>query len=227
MASPDRYDPLPSLPQIPAFLFRKLSPRGRRVAAGLGGGLLLCFAIGVVVGLPQIQSGKQERAQAEAERAATDKAALEARLKAEQRPVRGDGPAATAGLSLGATLAAREALLGSLAVAIERDAASRVRSGDLEQPVREVECEPFPRSRGPDPATLADRPLGNYACLAETAAIPAGGATVGGSVGYPYRAQVRFTDGRFTFCKVSGRPGEKALPARPVVTVPPECGGAA
>jgi hypothetical protein len=221
----DRYDPLPSLPEIPLWLWRKLSPRGRRVAAVAGALLLVAVAAGLVLGGPRIDEGKRARAAREAEQAAARRAALERRLSAEQRPRTGRGPAA-AGLPRDEALAARRALVAGLATAIERDARGRRRSGEIDRAVRSVTCDPFPRqTSGADPADRLDRPSGRYACLAVTADIPAGGATVGGAVGYPYRARVAFPDGAYTYCKVSGRPGEKALLARPVVTVPRACGG--
>jgi hypothetical protein len=222
---PDRYDPLPSLPAIPRHLWRKLSSRGRRIAGAAGALLLVAAVAGLVLGGPRIDEGKRDRAAREAARAAAARAELERRLSAEQRPIRGHGPAA-GGLPRREALEARRALVAGLASAVERDARARRRAGEIEEAVRSVTCEPFPRSTsGADPAARLDRPSGRYACLAVTANIPAGGATVGGAVGYPYRARVAFPGGTFTYCKVSGRPGEKALPARPVVTVPRACGG--
>jgi len=203
----DRYDPLPSLPEIPRWLWRKLSPRGKRIAGAMGGLLLVAAVAGIVLGGPRIDAGKRARTAQEAEQAAARRAELERRLAAEQRPRTGHGPAA-AGLPRGEALEARRG------------------GGEIDHTVRSVSCDPFPRAAsGPDPAGRLDRPAGRYACLAVTADIPEGGATVGGAVGYPYRARVAFSDGAYTYCKVSGRPGEKALPARPVVTVPRACGG--
>ena len=44
-------------------------------------------------------------------------------------------------------------------------------------------------------------------------------------IGLPYRALVDFPSGRFTYCKVSGRPGEGSLRREILVTVPAACGG--
>jgi hypothetical protein len=221
----DRYDPLPSLPEIPGWLWRKLSPRGKRIAGAAGALLLVAAVAGIVLGGPRIDAGKRARAAREAEQAAARRAELERRLAAEQRPRTGHGPAA-AGLPRGEALEARRGLVAGLAGAIERDARTRRRAGEIDRAVRSATCDPFPRAAsGADPAGRLDRRTGRYACLAVTADIPEGGATVGGAVGYPYRARVAFSDGAYTYCKVSGRPGEKALPARPVVTVPRACGG--
>ena len=45
------------------------------------------------------------------------------------------------------------------------------------------------------------------------------------SLGYPYRALVHFPSGRFTYCKISGRPGEGSLTREFPVRVPAACGG--
>jgi hypothetical protein len=222
---PDRYEPLPSLPGIPAYLWRKLSPRGRRVAAVAGALLLVAAVAGVVFGAPAIDRSKRDREAREAAEVAARRAARDRRLAVEQRPRTGHGPAA-AGLPPARALEARRALVARLAAAIERDARARRPGAPPGRRVRDVGCERFPRSIGErDPAELLDAPTGRYACLAVTAVVPPGGTTVGSSVGYPYRARVDFADGAYTFCKVSGRPGEKAIPSRSAVTVPRACGG--
>jgi hypothetical protein len=223
--TPDRYDPLPSLPGIPAYLWRKLSPRGRKVA-GVAGALLLIAAVaGVVLGGPRIEQGKRDREAREATAVAARRAALRRRLEAEQRPRTGRGPAAGE-LPPARAPEARRALVAGLAAAIGRDARARRPSPAPGQRVREVTCEGFPRTAGgPDPTAQLDRHAARYACLAVTARIPRSGATAGGSVGFPYRARVDFAGGAYTFCKVSGRPGELAIPSRPLVTVPRACGG--
>ncbi|MGH2948552.1 MAG: hypothetical protein ACRDPC_20230, partial [Solirubrobacteraceae bacterium] len=61
----DRYEPLPGLLQIPAFLFRKLSPRARRAAAMIAGILAVALAAGLAVAVPAIDDSKRERAASE------------------------------------------------------------------------------------------------------------------------------------------------------------------
>jgi hypothetical protein len=46
--SPDRREPLPSLLELPVFLFRNLSPRGRRLAGVVGLALVLAIAAGLI-----------------------------------------------------------------------------------------------------------------------------------------------------------------------------------
>jgi len=50
-ARSDRYDPLPGITEIPAFLYRKLSPRGRRIAAAAGAALLVIVAVALVISI--------------------------------------------------------------------------------------------------------------------------------------------------------------------------------
>ena len=141
------------------------------------------------------------------------------------RLLHGRGTAAR-GLDGAAAVSARQALAADLAAAVERDARTRVQSGELANPVLSAQCERYPRgTRGEDPATdLASR-TGRYACLAVTTEVQATQRNEASSIGYPYRALVDFPSGTFTYCKVSGKPGEGALKADFPVTVPRACGG--
>jgi hypothetical protein len=101
-----------------------------------------------------------------------------------------------------------------------------VRSGELTHPILRVECERYPRgAHGEDPATDLASPAGRYSCLAVTADAPRTRTQDASSIGYPYRALVDFPKGRFTYCKVSGRPGEGSLTRESSVRVPAACGG--
>ncbi len=66
------------------------------------------------------------------------------------------------------------------------------------------------------------RRLGRYACVAATSEFERSETSVGGLLGYPYRAQVDFDSGRFALCKISGRPDPTPDPR---VTTPGACGG--
>ena len=44
-------------------------------------------------------------------------------------------------------------------------------------------------------------------------------------VGHPYRTKIDFQNGRYAFCKIRGRPGELAVRANALVSVPQVCGG--
>jgi hypothetical protein len=224
-ARSDRYDPLPGLTEIPGFLYRKLSPRGRRIASVTGALLLIGLAVGLYFGIPAITETKQERAAAERRADAQREAQLVAQLKAEQRLVEGRGTPSR-GLADGAELAARQALAADLAAAVRTDAAARVQSGEFTHSIKRVECERYPRgARGEDPATDLGSPTGRYSCLAVTADAPKTQLSNSSAIGYPYRALVNFPSGKYTFCKFSGRPGEMAFERKVRAPVPRACGG--
>jgi hypothetical protein len=223
----DRYEPLPGLLQLPAHFVRKLSPRARRVAAVGAGALVAAVAVGLVIAVPQIDRSKDDRAAAAQRAEERRQAQRTAELQAELRLLRGRGTPAR-GLEGAAALSARRALAADLAVAVERDARARVRSGELERRVLGAECERFPRGvRRQDPAADLSNPSGRYACLAVTAEAPGTELSVPSSIGYPYRALVDFPSGRFTYCKVSGKAGEGGYASEFPVSVPRACGGGA
>jgi hypothetical protein len=221
VSRPDRYEPLPGVLGIPRFLFRKLSQRGRIAVVAV---LLLAVA-GTAAALPGIVESKREHDAAERREAARAHAARLAELRAELRRVNGRGTPAR-GLHGGAAVTARRALAADLAAAVTRDAHDRARSGEFAQEPMRVDCSRFPAgARGEDPVTDLTHRRGRYACLAVTADIPAQESTRGGSIGYPYRALVDFRSGRYSFCKISGRPGEGSLTHEIEVAVPAACGG--
>jgi hypothetical protein len=220
----DRYEPLPGLAEMPAWIWRRLPGPGKAAVA-----LLPFVAIGLVLALgPGIRESKEERARSEQQRAERQRAALEARLREQQQP------RFAAGAPAPESVAERERLLETAAVSIRTDARKRVAAGELTGPIRGVACEPFPRTTA---QTGAERDLsrrtGSYSCLAVTAQF--GGSTGGevapytqseaGRIGHPYRVRIDFDSGRYAFCKIAGRPGEGSLKARQAVTVPRVCGG--
>jgi hypothetical protein len=220
-AQPDRYEPLPPLLEIPGHLVRKMSPRARRIAIAL----LLAFAVALAVGIPLLIAAKQRDNAAADRAAARAKAARIAALQAEVRLIDGSGTAAR-GLTGAKALTARHALVQDLAGAVSTDAARRAASGEFAHAATRVECSRFPPgARGEDPAADLGARRGRYACLAITAEFPHSSATTGGALGYPYRAMLDFRSGHFTFCKISGRPGEMLINRSIHVAVPPACGG--
>ena len=223
---PDRYEPLPGLLEIPGYLVRKIPPRARK-PAGIGAAILLAAAaVALALSIPAITESKNERAAAEAQAERERRAERDARIAAEMRLQEGTGTAA-AGLSGAAATESRLALVEDLAADIHSDALARVRSGELTHSVERVECERFPRgARGENPATDLSRATGRYSCLAITADAPRIETNESSSIGYPYRALVHFETGRFTYCKIPGRPGEGAIQGTRPVRVPPACGGA-
>ena len=100
--------------------------------------------------------------------------------------------------------------------AIDADARARVRRRELDGRIRDVECEPFPRTVD---GVGADRDLsrrGRYVCLAIRSEF------TGGVIGHQYRTLVDFGTGRYAYCKVAGQSG----PSRDqLVTTPRACGG--
>jgi hypothetical protein len=215
----DRYEPLPGLLQLPGHFVRKLGPTGRRVAAGLAALALTGLAVFLIVGLPAINDRRAEREAAERRAAAQERARLIERLRAEVRLRRGRGTPAV-------TVPERHALVGALAAAVTTDARERARTGELGQEVRRAECERYPRSpTGADPADDPSLRRARYSCLAVTRDIAPTAASGPGLIGYPYRALVRFESGRFTYCKISGRPGEFSIQRELLQLVPRACGG--
>jgi hypothetical protein len=221
----DRYQPLPGLLELPGFLIGKLSPRGKRIAAVVGGLVVVGAAVGLAIGIPALVASKHATSHEEAVALAKARAARLAQLRSEVRPVSGSGAAAR-GLSGSAAIAARGVLRGDLLTAIRADGLRRARTGEFAVTPRSVQCEPFPFQAGaPDPATQATPRRGRYACLAVTATVQRTSHNAGGVIGYPYRALVDFPRGRFTFCRISGRPGEMLIDKDVSVDVPAACGG--
>jgi hypothetical protein len=215
-SAPDRYEPLPGIAGLPKWIWNKL-PRAGRVALAL-----LPFAVVALILLlgPGIDESKDRRAAAERERRVQLAAERVQRLQVEQRPRFRRGAAA------GRDVAARSALVSALPEAIEADARRRVAAGDLDGPIRSVECEPYPRSVDGRGAHLdPSQPTGRYSCLAVTSEVRPSETNEGGVIGHPYRAMVDFDTGRYAFCKVSGRPGEFSISAEIEAPVPDACGG--
>ena len=216
----DRYEPLPAFTEMPAWLWRRASRRAR-IAAGLF--VVACVGITAAVA-PAIDDSKAQRAATERREQAAQHAALIRRLNAQQRPRFGrsrstDSP----GSSAGRRLAARAGALTDLSAAILADARARVRRGELDGPIRRVACSPFPRSDvGARPEADLERARGRYGCIAVTADFGRTSEGIGGSLGHPYRAVLRFASGRYAYCKIWGRPDPTTLRK---VLVPEACGG--
>lgn len=180
---------------------------------------MLLVAVGFAVALvPALRESAREQEDALLRERAAQRAELVRRLEAEQRPLHGRSRSvAPPHAAAGERLAARAALVGDLRAAIETDARARVSRGDLDGPIRGVDCEPFPRGvDGGGPERDLNRRRGRYSCLAITAEFS------GGAIGHVYRALVDFTSGRYAYCKVIGKSG----PSRDqLVTTPRACGG--
>jgi type II secretory pathway pseudopilin PulG len=211
----DRYEPLPALPELPRWLWRKMG-RWARVAVIL---IPLAAAVAAVVVVPGLRGSQREADERVQQERAAQRAELARRLAAEQRPIAGRSDAVAAD----APLAARARTMDGLGAAIRADASARVRRGELDGTIRRVTCEPFPRSLG---SSGADRDLsrrrGRFACVAVTAEFERTSDNPGGVIGHAYRALVDFAAGRFSFCKITGRAGPER---EQIVTIPRACGG--
>jgi hypothetical protein len=219
-AQPDRYEPLPPLLEIPGHLIRKMSRTAKRIALAV----VVLFLVALAVTIPALLSAKDRDIAAEQQASAKANAARIAALKVESRPVTAAGPAAR-GLSGDDALSARRALAANLSAAILADSARRLTEGKTQLAARHVDCVRYPERPGATDPAQTGVPSAPYSCLAVTADIVKGTASGGGTVGYPYRALVHFDTGRFTYCKVSGRPGEMAIAEKVDVPVPKACGG--
>ncbi len=194
-----RYEPLPSITGLPAYVWRRL-PRGGKIAVvGLG----VAVAVGVVLAIPQIRDA-QRSSEVRAERAeATERERRIRRLRALVKPRR---------LTASGT---RAQIVARLRESIAEDARRRTRGRVLR-----ATCEP-PSAAAPAPSAPGTR----LTCLAVTSDFAKSASTVGGSIGYPYRAVAEFASGRLTYCRVFGAPGEGGLTSRRLVTIPKACGG--
>lgn len=224
-SSPDRYEPLPGLLEIPGFLVRKIPPGARRPAAFGAAILLVAAVVALALTIPAITDSKNERAAGDARAEREHDALRAAELQAQLRLREGRGPAAR-GLTGAEAIDARQALVAALHADVESDALSRVQAGEFTQSVIRVECERFPRRvSGSDPALDSSARTGRYSCLAITADAPRSATQNPSSIGYPYRAMVHFDSGRFAYCKITGRPGEGGLTGEIPLRVPAACGG--
>jgi hypothetical protein len=216
----ERYEPMPSVAELPAWLWRRVG-RGGRLAA-LGAVIAVLAAAAALV--PAILESKEETAERDRRERAEHRAELVRRLETEQRPrFRRSAAVAPAGATADERLDARGALMDELTAEILADARVRARRGELDGPIRRVECEPFPRTAtGVGAHEDLSRDRGRYACVAVTAEFGSGEAGATGVIGHQYRTEVDFPSGRYAFCKVSGQAG----PSREqLVTTPKACGG--
>jgi hypothetical protein len=216
----DRYEPMPGIVDLPGWLWRRMGRAARLTALGA----VVLLVAGAAALVPVILESKEDQAEADRRDRAERRAELVRRLETEQRPrLRRSASVAPAGAAPDEQLEARSTLVDELNAEILADARARVRRGDLDGPIRRVECEPFPRSVD---AVGAHEQLGartgRYACVAVTAEFGTGEVGATGVIGHQYRTMADFVTGRYAFCKVSGQAG----PSREqLVTTPRVCGG--
>lgn len=207
---------MPGVLGLPGWLWRR-APRA--VKALIVAAVVVLIGVGIAIA-PDIQESKQEREQAEREARQQARAEREAQIRREQRPVFVDGRPARS------SIAARRELLAAAGDSVLADARRRAAAGVLAGPIREVECEPFPRSvTGFGAEERTDERFGRYFCLAVTARFARGERTRGGAIGHPYRVRIDFDTGHYALCKIAGRPAEAQLTRHFGPTVPRACGG--
>jgi hypothetical protein len=223
---PDRYDPLPSLLELPAFLLRKL-PASRRRRVAIGGVLVaVAVAAAAAVVVPQMRSQQHDQAARAVRQDAAALAALKARYAREARPIQGRGPAA-AGRDGAAALSVRRDLVSGLQAAVLADARDRADRGELHAHYRATTCSAYPKQvvERP-PADDLTRATAVFECIAVSRTVAPDARTTSGSlIGQPYRARVDFTHGRYAFCKIVQQPGELSIQREVVLKVPRACGG--
>jgi hypothetical protein len=211
---------MPGVADLPGWLWRRTGRTARLAALGV---LILLVAAAAAL-VPVILESKEDQAEADRRDRAEQRAELIRRLETEQRPRhRRSSSVAPPGATSAEQLEARSTLVDELNAEILADARARARSGDLDGPIRRVECEPFPRSVDAVGAhEQLGRSTGRYACVAVTAEFGTGEVGATGVIGHQYRTMVDFETGRYAFCKVSGQAG----PSREqLVTTPRVCGG--
>ncbi|HEX8105001.1 MAG TPA: hypothetical protein VF533_20435, partial [Solirubrobacteraceae bacterium] len=150
MATPDRYEPLPSLAGIPGWLLRKVPPARRRMAVAAVALATLAVAVAGVLVIVGAQRDERDRAAAEARAQKAGAAARRARYQREARPHSGRGPAAGE-LGGAAALKARRTLVAGLEAAVLADARARTRRGELEGDHRSATCSRYPKGVEPRP----------------------------------------------------------------------------
>jgi hypothetical protein len=211
---------MPGIVDLPGWLWCRMGRTARLTALGA----VILLVAGAAALVPVILESKEDRAEADRRDRAERRAELIRTLETEQRPrLRRSTSVAPPGATPSRQLEARSNLMDELNAEILADARARVRSGDLDGPIRRVECEPFPRSVDAVGAhEQLGRRTGRYACVAVTAEFGTGEVGATGVIGHQYRTMADFETGRYAFCKISGQAG----PSREqLVTTPRVCGG--
>lgn len=177
-------------------------PPWRKIVLGV---LLLLAVAGGAIALiaPEIEEGKEDRAEEERRRDARFEEAERRRLAEQGRPRTGRAERPTGPLSPAEQRRARRALVQEVERAITRDARARARAGKLEGPVLGTECKINPPSRRPLERDLSVERM-EYQCLAIKSRDPAGRFVVG----HTFEAVVDYDRYRFTWARVCYPPGE-------------------
>ena len=194
----------------------------------LGGLALAGVIVAAILILPGVFDAKRDTDARLAREQAARVAAEKQRLTREQRPMRGrpaglEPPGPTASVS--EQLAARRELVTALEGAILADAQQRVKSGELDGPVKSVSCAPLIRNPGNigEEEDLSNR-RGRYDCVAIKREVVKDGKVVG-LFGHPFVGTADFKRFTYVWCKDNKVPGERAKPLAKV-PIPAVCIGA-
>lgn len=179
------------------------------LAALLVVGVPAALVISGAIGEEKTRKQVIERTELTARQAADRK-----RLIREQRPVRGRVRTA-AGVS--ADAASAQLVLG-VERAVAAEAKRRVKSGELETPIRfaRARCRELPERR---PGFLS------MECVAVTSEVTGGEGDKVGHLGYPFLVLASLKDGRYAFCKTNPNPGEGASRFGTTPLLSPDCSG--
>lgn len=217
--APDRYEPMPGLAGLVAWIRRRVGRRGKALLVAAGVSLVAVGAVFAFVLAPEIDRNRKADELKERRDVAARRAALRVRLEREGVPRRGRSVVPADRRD---DADERTRLIAGLERAITADATSRAAKVELRGPIRRTVCNPYPRRAGAvapeaDPASLR----GTYDCVAVTSEIPPIG-TKPGIIGYPFRAAVDFERFSYAWCRVPGSPGEGGA-KEPLFTVPRAC----
>ena len=218
----------PCCPSCDKRYDRRFSRVSDRQRWALGGLALAAAIVAAVLILPGVFHVKRENDARVAAEFRARVAAERRRLTREQRPRRGR-PAAlrppVAGASEAEQLAARKRLVTALEGAILTDARARIAKGELDGPVRRVECGPLVRT----PAGIGEeedlsKTQGRYDCVAVKREVMQNGKVVG-LFGHPFVGTADFKRFTYVWCKDNKVPGERGKPLAKV-PIPAVCIGA-
>jgi hypothetical protein len=177
------------------------TPHGGRIAVVV---LAAAVAVGTIIAIPLIVSGKNEGAKRDRREEAAAKARKEAFLRVDQAPHRGRAVQLPKDAD-----ARRAAVVVALQGAITADAQTRFRAGKLRGPiVKSTRCD-YASQQLADLQPTAVRHGGNVLdCLAATTVSQRPEGTRF-AVGYEFIAAASWRRGTFTWCKTNPPPGEQ------------------
>jgi hypothetical protein len=199
-----------------------------RARWALGALAVAAVVVAAVLVLPGVFDARDERAAQAARAQARRVAAERVRLAREQTPHHGratDVVLPPAGAPAAERIAARRAILAHLRADILADARARIAAGEIDGPVRDVECSALERRRGvPPPETVLGSPIGRYDCVAVIRDVMQRGKVVG-TFGHPFVAAITWARRSYAWCKDNKVPSEGAKALASSV-IPAECVGA-